>query len=227
MASFESPRSFSVSLILGYVLLFLGIVGLDQTSKWHSESLYLKSSSATSLSDYRSSAKRVMTWGVSPAVVEEKSLEATQVSANWLDFNITYLRNEGAVWGIFADLPDVFRLSLFYSVTLIAVAGVLYFFRQGHPGNRMYHTALVLILGGAIGNFIDRLLLQYVIDWIHFHWKIFGWEYSFPVFNVADIAIDVGIVLMLLDSLLSDAAVRKSARNAAVDQQSSKDFVPS
>jgi signal peptidase II len=59
------------------------------------------------------------------------------------------------------------------------------------------------------------VLLKYVIDWLHFHWKIFGWEYSFPVFNWADVAINVGIGLMILDSILHEVALRKRVRAEA------------
>lgn len=216
----------TTKILLGFFILFFAVVLLDQTTKWHAEKKYLTYSDPVKLEQYRASSLRVMTLGHSPLFVEEKSAVHVlansgvnpaadsinlKESSNWLDFNITYLRNEGAVWGIFSDLPDFYRLTLFYSVTLIAVIGVLVLFRKATPDQIIYRTALSLILAGAIGNFIDRLLLKYVIDWIHFQWNIFGWSYSFPVFNVADISIDVGIGLMLLDSFLVEKRIRKAA----------------
>lgn len=96
---------------------------------------------------------------------------------------------------------------------------IIYLFKSSHPGQRMARTALVLVLSGAAGNFIDRLLLKYVIDWLHFHWKIFGWEYSFPVFNWADVAINLGIAFMLLDMLLQEIALRRSVKAGQPIQQ--------
>ena len=197
-------------LIWGYVLLFLGVVGFDQTAKFHAEKSYLQSSSSTEIANYTSSRHTVLTLGSPPVRYEEGDKQPDVVSKNWLRFDVAYLRNEGAVWGVFSSMPSVFRLGLFYSVTVIAVAGVLMLFRKSAPENKIYRTALVLVLAGAIGNFIDRLLLQYVIDFLHFSWRFLGWEYSFPVFNVADVAIDVGIGLMLLDVVLQEGAAKRA-----------------
>ncbi len=222
----------TTNILIGFFILFFAVVLLDQTTKWHAEKKYLTYSNPVKLEQYRASSLRVMTLGHSPLYVEEKSslqmvgkpaADSAQLkeSSNWLDFNITYLRNEGAVWGIFSDLPDFYRLTLFYCVTVIAVTGVLVLFKKAKPEQVIYRAALSLILAGAIGNFIDRLLLKYVIDWIHFQWSIFGWTYSFPVFNVADISIDVGIGLMLLDSILVENRGRKiAAQNATPTEPS-------
>jgi signal peptidase II len=92
---------------------------------------------------------------------------------------------------------EYFPIFPIFSVAVVIVARM---FRQSPVSKVLFRTALTMILAGAIGNFCDRLMLKYVIDWLHFHWTIFGWEYSFPVFNVADISIDVGIGLILIDS---------------------------
>jgi lipoprotein signal peptidase len=203
--------------LIGYLLLFLGVVAVDQSSKWHSEKAYLEHSDSQETNRYRASHDLVWSAGVSPMRREElqmKGQDATTLPAetpHWVDFNTTYLRNEGAVWGIFSNLPDTFRLGLFYSVTVIAVFGALWLFRGTPISNKIYRTALVFILAGAIGNFIDRLMLTYVIDWIHFHWKIFGWEYSFPVFNVADISINIGLGLVIVDLIRSEILARRVA----------------
>ena len=75
-----------------------------------------------------------------------------------------------------------------------------------------------MILSGAIGNFIDRLRVGYVIDWIDVRWNIAGWSYSFPNFNVADSCISVGVFMLLLDALLLEMLRRKKirARNAVL-----------
>lgn len=208
--------------VVAYALLFLSVVGLDQTTKWHSEKAFLAHSDPRDSEIYQARHSLVFGLGTSPGEVEIAARNAEAGAApggtpepiptpsrNWLEFNVTYLRNHGAVWGIFSDLAPTLRLGLFYSVTVVAVFGVLYLFRKTPPSNRVYRSALIFILAGAVGNFIDRLLLTYVIDWIHFQWHLLGWEYSFPVFNVADISIDVGIGLMLLDMILVEWRARK------------------
>lgn len=208
------------ALMLGYILLFLATVGLDQTTKIHAQRQYLTWSHETDLRSYRGDSHRVLSVGISPSLATEKGIARDTISENWLDFHLTYVRNPGAAWGSFANAPENIRLWLFYAVTVFVSGMIIYLFRTAHPGQRMARTALVLVLGGAVGNFIDRLLLKYVIDWLHFHWRIFGWEYSFPVFNWADISINLGIGLMLLDMLLQEIQVRKSLKSAHQVQHS-------
>ena len=81
-------------------------------------------------------------------------------------------------------------------IAVIASVVVLWLLRRG--GNRVYCTALALIMGGALGNLWDRLVIGEVVDFLLFHWG--GW--SFPAFNVADSAITVGAALLILDSLV-------------------------
>lgn len=203
----------SRGLMIGYILLFLATVGLDQTTKFHAQQRYMAWSHESDLRSYRGDSARIMTLGVSPTLANEKSLDRSQVTANWLDFHLTYVRNPGAAWGAFANAPESIRLWLFYAVTVFVSGMIVYLFKNAHPGQRLARTALILVLAGAAGNFIDRLLLRYVIDWLHFHWRIFGWEYSFPVFNWADVSINIGIGLMLLDMLLQEVALRKSSQS--------------
>lgn len=206
-------------LMLGYVLLFLATVGFDQTTKFHAQQQYMAWSHETDLRSYRGHSERVMTLGISPSLTTEKGLDRGTVTNNWLDFHLTYVRNPGAAWGSFANAPEKIRLWLFYAVTFFVSGMIIYLFRSAHPGQRLARTALILVLAGAAGNFIDRLLLRYVIDWLHFHWRVFGWEYSFPVFNWADVAINVGIGLMLVDMLLQEIALRRGSKsNSEVGQ---------
>lgn len=207
------------ALMLGYILLFLATVGLDQTTKIHAQRQYMTWSHETDLRSYRGDSHRVTTFGISPSFATEKGLPRDKISANWMDFHLTYVRNPGAAWGSFANAPEKIRLWLFYAVTVFVSGMIIYLFRSAHPGQRLARTALTFVLAGAAGNFIDRLLLKYVIDWLHFHWRIFGWEYSFPVFNWADVAINVGIGLMLLDMLIQEIALRKSMKSAPPVQQ--------
>jgi len=109
---------------------------------------------------------------------------------------ITYHRNTGAAWGILQG-----QMILFYIVTAIAVIGIIIWYRKLNiRKERVLAIALMLILGGALGNFIDRVMYQSVIDFIHTVW----WGYHFPIFNVADIALVCGVILMLIDVLILD-----------------------
>ena len=205
-------------LFLGYLLLFAGALCFDQATKYHAEHSFLTWSDAHDLRSYRSSRERLGTLGTSPASLRDLTpdlsgsadaqLRSKGVSAAWLDFNLTYVRNPGAAWGSFSTAPARTRLWLFYAVTFCVSALIVYLFCASHPGQRLTRGALVLILSGAAGNLFDRLSLQYVIDWIHLHWRIFGWEYSFPVFNWADVCINIGIALMVADVLLQEKAIK-------------------
>ena len=108
-------------------------------------------------------------------------------------FKLTYVRNHGAAWSIFSDAPSAVRVPLFIAVSMLAMACILHVYRRLGPGERLLRTGLALILGGALGNFIDRLRNGYVVDFIAWSWHDLHW----PRFNVADVAISCGIVVML------------------------------
>lgn len=216
-----SHISTKVPVMIGYVLLFLGLVLLDQTTKFHSEKEFLTWTHETDLRSFRSTSIRVGELGVSPGTAfDDAELDRGDVTENWIDLQLTYVRNPGAAWGSFGNLPDSFRLALFYGITIFVTGFILYLFKSSHPGQRLTRTALVFILGGAVGNLLDRLMLTYVIDWIHFHWKILGWEYSFPVFNVADIAINVGVGLMLLDIVITEVQLKRAFSHVSPETES-------
>jgi len=122
-------------------------------------------------------------------------------------FYLTHVRNTGAAFGMFADAPQVYRLIFFISVSLIAVGIIVAYLRKLAPGDRLAALALGLILGGAVGNLIDRIFRQEVVDFLHFRlWR----GYSWPDFNVADSAIVVGVGLLVLELLASEGEQRSS-----------------
>jgi signal peptidase II len=86
----------------------------------------------------------------------------------------------------------------FFTAIGVGAAGFIIYLLRAHPGQRLFSFALACILGGAIGNVIDRLLHGYVVDFLDFHWA----GYHFPAFNVADAAISVGAACLILDELL-------------------------
>ena len=120
--------------------------------------------------------------------------ESSPIINNFL--YITYHRNSGAAFGILQG-----QMLVFYVVTAVAVIGILIWLSKlNMKKNRILAISLALILGGALGNFIDRVMYQSVIDFIHTVW----WGHNFPIFNVADIALVCGGILMLLDFLILD-----------------------
>lgn len=111
-------------------------------------------------------------------------------------FNITYVRNTGAAFGLLADADPAFRVPFFLIVPVIALFAIGYIFRKIPDQDVKLSTALSLVIGGAVGNLIDRVFLGYVVDFLDFHWKF---QYHFPAFNVADSAICVGVGILTLD----------------------------
>ena len=114
-------------------------------------------------------------------------------------FNFTYIRNTGAAFGLLAHADPAFRIPFFVIVPLVALAAITFIFRKIPDGDFRLSAALSLVIGGAIGNLIDRMLLGYVIDFLDFHWS---YRYHFPAFNVADAAICVGVGILMLDLIL-------------------------
>ena len=121
---------------------------------------------------------------------------------NLLPFlDVTHIRNPGAAFGIFREMPESLRLPLFIVVLLAAVVVIIYFLSKTGKQDRLLVFSLSLILGGAIGNSIDRFRLRYVTDFIDFHW--FGNPaLHWPPFNLSDSAITIGVVLILFDTFI-------------------------
>ena len=110
-------------------------------------------------------------------------------------FDIVRAHNRGAA---FSFLNDAGGWQRWFFVGLgIAAAAFIVWLLKSHGGQRLFGWALALILGGALGNVIDRLLHGHVIDFIQVHWK----SHYFPSFNVADSAITIGAALLILDEL--------------------------
>ena len=110
-------------------------------------------------------------------------------------FNLVHVHNTGAAFSLFADQPGWQRY-FFLAIGLGASALMFYLMRQTR-GRPLFSIALALILGGAVGNVIDRALYGHVVDFLDFH--LAGWHW--PAFNVADAGITVGAALLVLDSL--------------------------
>jgi signal peptidase II len=121
-------------------------------------------------------------------------------------FNLTYLHNRGAAFGMLSDSP--YRLPFFIVVTIVAVIVLLYAIYRCRDEQRLAPLSLSLVFAGALGNLIDRVRLGEVIDFLDFYWK----EHHWPAFNVADSAICVGVALLAIDMFLEER------RQTPVDQ---------
>ncbi len=114
-------------------------------------------------------------------------------------FNFTYLENRGAAFGILQD-----KRVFFIILTITVMAILLYVFVKNFKTNKKaVNVALTLIISGALGNFYDRLVNNYVVDFIEFK------HINFPVFNVADILISIGSCLLIIYILFFDGKGEK------------------
>jgi signal peptidase II len=113
-------------------------------------------------------------------------------------FHITHVRNTGGAFSLFAGSDKAVRLPFFVAVAVIAVGALLWLVRRVHPQQRLLLLAIGGILGGALGNLVDRLVYGEVTDFLDFHWHGYHW----PAFNVADSCITIGMLILLFHSLL-------------------------
>jgi len=108
-------------------------------------------------------------------------------------FNLTYVRNKGAAFGILAD--NAVRIPFFITVSIVAMLGILWYINRIRNDQKLAVFSLSLVFAGACGNLIDRVRLGEVIDFLDVFWQRYHW----PAFNVADSAITVGVTLLFID----------------------------
>lgn len=135
--------------------------------------------------------------------------ESVDVIRNF--FNFTYVRNTGAAFGILQTAEEAVRKVIFLSLPPIAVAVMVSLIRSLPNSDTLQISALAAIIGGAIGNYIDRIRFGYVIDFLDFHYKSF----SYPAFNVADSAIVIGISIMIWIMIKEEIEKKKQKSEAA------------
>jgi signal peptidase II len=116
-------------------------------------------------------------------------------------WHFRYAENTGAAFSFLASSPDWFRRPFFLLVSAGAMVAIWVYFTKTPKEHRMLRLSLALVFGGALGNFVDRLRLGYVIDFISWHWYD---KATWPTFNVADSAISVGVALLLIGSFLPE-----------------------
>ena len=124
-------------------------------------------------------------------------------------FNLTYVRNSGAAWGIFSDTASSIRTPFFWAISIIAIIGISVYLYFLPAKKRLSIATFSLILSGATGNFLDRVGLfhrgGYVIDFLDFYLNRWHW----PAFNVADSAISVSIGLLVILAISEEREKRK------------------
>lgn len=137
--------------------------------------------------------------------------------------NIDYCENEDGMMGIFRNLPNS-RLIFIIATVVILVGIFVYLFVSKNRG-KWLNAALALIISGAFGNFIDRIFLGYVRDMIHVIINIGGKEYFPYIFNVADMALVVGAIMLILDILFidKDALIMTKKRRARMAELKKKE----
>ncbi len=108
-------------------------------------------------------------------------------------FQITYIRNPGAAFGILSSVKSPLLNIFFLSISIAAIVIMLIYYYKTPENQRLTLISFALIISGATGNFIDRIYHGEVIDFLYFHW----YKHYWPAFNVADSCITIGVILLL------------------------------
>ena len=168
---------------------------------------------------------------LSVALIAAAVIVLDQASKLWIDaaltryerievvpqfLNIVHVRNPGVAFGLLQNIPETFRAALLISTTVLALGLLVFLLAQSHPSQRLERWSLALILGGAVGNLIDRVRLGDVVDFIDVYWGHYHW----PAFNVADMAIVTGVILLAYFMLTYKEPQPQAAPGMADDQSS-------
>jgi signal peptidase II len=124
-------------------------------------------------------------------------------------FKFSYAENPGIAFGMFSESSGALKVWILAAISLLAIALVVYFALKSPPDKRLAVIALMLVLGGIIGNLIDRMWLGAVVDFI----ELYVGEYHWPTFNIADAAICIGAVLLSIDILNEPKSTTEDARS--------------
>jgi signal peptidase II len=145
---------------------------------------------------------RVTKIAITDAFTLHESLQVTPF------FNLVLVHNRGAAFSLLADAGG-WQRELFVTIALVAAVWITWLLRR-HAAETLFCLALALILGGAVGNVVDRLLYGAVVDFLDFH----AYGYHWPAFNVADMGISCGAILLVWDALRGKAQTPAASRPA-------------
>ncbi|EON73204.1 MULTISPECIES: signal peptidase II [Lysinibacillus] len=120
-------------------------------------------------------------------------------------FGILSHRNRGAAWGMLEG-----QMWLFTIVTVGVIIAIIYFYHKEAKGKPIFQVGLMLLLGGAIGNFIDRLFRGEVVDFVDVLIPVMN--YDFPIFNIADAALTVAVVVLMIGLIIEDKKEKKQVK---------------
>ncbi len=115
-------------------------------------------------------------------------------------FYITYIFNPGAAFGLFSNLSETARMFILIGISLIAFAILLYMYISIREKDNLVLVSIALIIGGALGNLIDRIRFRMVVDFLDFSLGGFHW----PAFNIADAAITAGTIILVVTVLFTE-----------------------
>ena len=130
--------------------------------------------------------------------------DSVSVIPGFLDF--TYVRNTGAAFGLLNSSDIPFKPAIMTAIALTALVTIVIYALKAPSQSSLNQIGLTLVIGGAVGNLIDRVTMGYVVDFIDVYWG----NWHFWAFNIADAAITVGACLLILDMLLAERYVSKT-----------------
>jgi signal peptidase II len=126
-------------------------------------------------------------------------------------FSLTYIRNAGAAFGLFAEHGNGLRMAFFVTISVVAIVFLLTFFARMPKEALLGRLSVAMVMGGALGNLVDRIRFGEVVDFLDFYIGTYHW----PAFNVADSSISVGVSLLIL------YFIREERRTGQPDQSPS------
>lgn len=177
---------------LNFILIAALVMVLDQISKWFAIARLTTAFGPEPQTLAFSEGLSRFLWTLHPS-------RGPAVSVFDSFWHYRYVENPGAAWGFLSQSLSAWRTPFFLCVTLSAMAFIVICHRRAAPEQRALRVGLAMVFGGALGNFIDRVRLGYVIDFIDWHYYD---KAAWPTFNVADAAITLGVGILLLDLFL-------------------------
>lgn len=120
-------------------------------------------------------------------------------------FGIFSHRNRGAAWGMLEG-----QMWLFTIITIGVICAILYFYHKEAKGKPIFQVGLMLLLGGAVGNFIDRIFRGEVVDFVSVLIPVIN--YDFPIFNIADAALTMAVVILMIGIFMEDKKGKKQVK---------------
>ena len=188
------------------VILVLSVV-IDQVSKQWAQKSLLDEGFFAETGDYP------VCGTLAESLKRERFVGRHRQSVEVIDgfFNLRYVENCASAFGVMNRVPEGVRFPFFLVISILALGFIPYLYVKTPADQKLMLYSLPFILGGAIGNLIDRLVTRYVIDFIEWYITIGGQDRHWPTFNIADAAIVIGIGLMALQML----PIRKKAQEAS------------